>query len=66
MQHPSKNGVVYGGNKAGIKLLVTVSFKSRVVILLLIALCSGSPVSLSQTTVVSLWFVIPTAEEQKF
>lgn len=62
---PFQNGVENGGNKAGIKLLVTVSRKSRV-ILLLIALCSGSPVSLSQTTVVSLWFVIPTAEKQEF
>ena len=28
-------------------------------------MCNGSPVSLSQTTVVSLWFVIPTAVETK-
>ena len=32
---------------------------------LLMALCSGSPVILSQTTVVSLWFVIPTAKKKK-
>ena len=29
-----------------------------------IALWSGSPDSLSHTTVVSLWFVIPTAENR--